>query len=119
MNRGSTSGTAEQRHSGTSTSTHADTKTTGSTAAPTLTTQQQTEIRQSITKVDVKPVTNVSFSVSTGTVIPTDVRLHELPATIVKIVPAYRGYRFIVVGNDIVIIQPRTRRIVEVIHNAA
>jgi hypothetical protein len=109
----------DQRQSGTSTTTHSDTKTTGSTAAPTLTTQQQTEVRQSITQVKAKPLTDVSFSVSTGTVIPATVHLYELPSTVVKVVPAYRSYRFVVVGNDIIIVEPKSRRIVEVIHNAA
>jgi hypothetical protein len=93
---------------------------TGATsAAPTLTTQQQTQIRQSITSAKVQPLPSVSFSVSTGTVIPTDVRLHELPPTVVEVVPAYRTYRFFVVGNDIVIVEPGSRRIVQVIRNAA
>ena len=69
--------------------------------------------------MNVKPVPRVSFSVSTGTVIPQDVELHALPGSVVEVVPAYRTYRFFVVGNDIVIVEPGTRRIVEIIRNAA
>jgi hypothetical protein len=52
-------------------------------------------------------------------VIPTDVRLYELPSTIVEVVPAYRTYRYFVVADDIIIVEPGTRRIVQVIRNAA
>jgi hypothetical protein len=38
-----------------------------------------------------------------------------LPVEIVTIVPAYRGYKYILVEEEIVIIDPRTLRIVAVI----
>jgi hypothetical protein len=43
------------------------------------------------------------------------VRFYPLPATVVEVYPAWRGYLFILVGNDIVIIEPRSHRIVAVI----
>ena len=39
-----------------------------------------------------------------------------LPASIVSIVPEYRGYDYVVVRDEIVIVQPSTRKVVEVIH---
>ena len=42
-------------------------------------------------------------------------RLHRLPPTIVELVPAYEGYDFILVRDDIVIIDPDTYEIVDVI----
>jgi hypothetical protein len=57
----------------------------------------------------------VNFAVSAGTIIPTTVELHEVPADVVRIVPAYRGYRYFVVRNEIVIVEPSTRKIVTVI----
>ncbi len=61
-------------------------------------------------------VTNVSFNVSVGTTLTEDIRLAPLPVEVVRIVPQYRGYQYIVVREEIVIIEPKTRKIVEVIH---
>ena len=65
------------------------------------------------------PVSNVNFSISAGTVIPTTVELHEVPPEVIRIVPAYRGYRYFVVRNQIVIVEPGSRRIVTVIERTA
>lgn len=95
-----------------------DQSTTGQGAAATganLTAEQRTKISTSIKKVNVKPVTNVNFSVSVGTVVPRTVELHPLPATIIEIYPAWRGYRFVLVEDEIIIIEPSTYKIVAVI----
>jgi hypothetical protein len=46
------------------------------------------------------------------------VRLYEVPSDVVEVVPAYRGYRYFVVGNEIVVVEPESRRIVQVISRA-
>ncbi|WP_188312117.1 DUF1236 domain-containing protein [Salinarimonas soli] len=65
--------------------------------------------------MNVTPVTNVNVSISSGTVIPETVELREVPADVIRVVPAYRGYRFFVIRNQIVIVEPRSRKIVTVI----
>ncbi|WP_238179906.1 DUF1236 domain-containing protein, partial [Methylobacterium oxalidis] len=80
-----------------------------------LDTRQRTEFRQSITRVGVSPVRNVNFSLNVGTAIPRSVTLHTLPPAILTLVPAYRGYRFILVEDDVVIIDPDTYEIIDVI----
>ena len=65
--------------------------------------------------MNVAPVSSVNFAVSTGTVVPETVVLHEVPETVVRVHPAWRGYKFIVVKDEIVIIEPKTRKIVTVI----
>jgi hypothetical protein len=92
--------------------------TTGQGAAATganLTSEQRTKISTSIKQVNVRPVTNVNFNVSVGTVVPRTVELHPLPASIIEIYPAWRGYRFVLVEDEIIIIEPSTYRIVAVI----
>jgi hypothetical protein len=68
-----------------------DQSTTGQGAAgasgASLTTEQRTKIKTSIKQVNVRPVTNVNF----------------------------RGYRFVLVEDEIIIIEPSTYRIVAVI----
>ena len=79
---------------------------------------QRTRISESITRLNAKPVTNVNFSLSVGTVVPRDVHFQPLPADIVEIVPQYRGYNFVVVRDDIVIVEPSTYKIVDVLPRA-
>jgi len=74
--------------------------------------QQRTRINQSVAKLDVKPITNVNFSLSVGTVVPRDVHLATLPADVVEIVPQYRGFSFFVVRDEIVIVEPQSYKIV-------
>jgi len=53
-----------------------------------------------------------------GTEVPRTVKLAPLPPTIVEIVPQYRSYEYVVVQDDIVIVDPKTMKIVYVIENA-
>ena len=50
-----------------------------------------------------------------GTVVPRSVRIAPLPATLVSIEPSWRGYMYFVYNEEIVIVEPGTLRIVEVI----
>ena len=58
---------------------------------------------------------SVNFTINVGAVVPRTVNLVALPAPIVAVVPAYRGYLYIVVGDDLLIVHPRTYEIVAVI----
>lgn len=58
---------------------------------------------------------SIDFSLSTGTVVTSYAPIRPLPERIVEIVPQYRGYDFVMVRDEIVIIEPRTRRIVTIL----
>jgi hypothetical protein len=58
---------------------------------------------------------NLNVSVSVGTRIPTSVHVHTLPQEVIVIYPEWRGYDYILVGEQIVIISPRTHEIVAII----
>lgn len=77
--------------------------------------QQRTRISASISHLNVQPLTNVNFSLSVGTAVPRDVRLQPLPAEVVEIVPQYRGYDFVLVKDEIVIVEPSSYKIVAVL----
>ncbi|WP_354269132.1 DUF1236 domain-containing protein [Bradyrhizobium japonicum] len=77
--------------------------------------QQRTRISTSISHLNVQPLTNVNFSLSVGTVVPRDIRLQPLPAEVVEIVPQYRGYNFVLVKDEIVIVEPSSYKIVTVL----
>ena len=75
-----------------------------------LSTEQRTKITSVIREQHVAPVTNVNFAISVGTRVPRDVTFHPLPAEIVTIYPEWRGYEFVLVRDQIVVIDPRTLR---------
>ncbi|MTV19057.1 MULTISPECIES: DUF1236 domain-containing protein [Bradyrhizobium] len=83
-------------------------------AAVNINDQQRTRISTSISHLNVQPLTNVNFSLSVGTAVPRDVRLQPLPAEVVEIVPQYRGYDFVLVKDEIVIVEPSSYKIVAV-----
>jgi len=92
------------------------TTTTGQAAAGgKLSTEQRTKITTVIKQQNVRPVTNVNFSISVGARVPRDVGFHPLPVEIVTIYPEWRGYEFILVNNQIIVVNPRTLEIVDVI----
>jgi hypothetical protein len=54
--------------------------------------------------------------VGVGVTLPrTGVQYRTVPKQIVSIIPRFRGYRYIIVEDDIVIIDPKTYRVVYVI----
>lgn len=92
--------------------------TTGQGAAGTsanFTSEQRSKIKTVIREQNIRPVTNVSFSLTIGTTVPRDVQLHPLPVAVIDLYPAWRGYEFILVGDEIVVIDPATLRIVAII----
>jgi hypothetical protein len=80
-----------------------------------LSTEQRTKITTVIRSQHVQPLNNVNFSVSVGTRVPRGVAFHPLPAEVVTVYPEWRGYEFVLVGDQIVVIDPRTLEIVAVI----
>ena len=71
-------------------------------------------ITEVLKKKNIRPITNGGFSLSVGTPVPRTVHLHRLPREIVELNPRWRPYEFVLVGNEIVIINPRNFEIVAV-----
>jgi hypothetical protein len=59
--------------------------------------------------------TRVNIDVNVGEPLPGNLELMPLPPVVVSIVPEYRDYDYVVVHEEIVIVQPTTRKVVEVI----
>jgi hypothetical protein len=89
----------------------------GAAGAPAnLSTEQRTTIRTVIKKQNVQPVTNVNFTISVGSKVPrTGVRFYPVFNELVQIYPSWRGYQYILVGDQIVVVNPRTHEIVAVL----
>jgi hypothetical protein len=80
-----------------------------------LSSEQRTKITTVIKGQHIQPVTNVNFSISVGTRVPRDVSFHPLPTEIVTIYPDWRGYEFILVNDQIIVVDPQSFEIVAVI----
>jgi hypothetical protein len=77
--------------------------------------EQRTKITTVIRGQHVQPITNVNFSISVGTRVPRDVSFHPLPAEIVTLYPDWRGYEFVLVRDQILVIDPQSFEIVAVL----
>jgi hypothetical protein len=115
---------AETREGRDNTKTNAETKTgnersqttTGQVGAGAkISTEQRTKITTVIRSEHVQPLTNVNFHISVGTRIPREVSYHPLPAEVVTIYPEWRGYNYVLVRDQIIVIDPQTFEIVAVL----
>ncbi|MDX2308062.1 MAG: DUF1236 domain-containing protein, partial [Hyphomicrobium sp.] len=106
-------GTAQQQREGTAAE-------GGIRTAPSvrLSTEQRTQIRQIFTRgglADRARIRSVDFNISIGTAVPRTVNLVALPPDIIEVYPAWRGYMFFVVGDEIVVVEPGSLRIVAIL----
>ena len=98
-----------------STSTRSTTTGQGAAAgAAKLSTEQRTKI-SSIIREHKTPSVHLNVSVSVGTRVPTNIHLYPLPVQVITVYPEWRGYDYVMVGEDIVVIDPRTHEIVAII----
>jgi hypothetical protein len=79
--------------------------TTGSasSSATQLTTEQRTEVREKVL-ANAPRENNVNFSVNVGTVVPRTVHVAAVPETLIRIHPDWRGHKFFVVHDEIIIV---------------
>ena len=68
-----------------------------------------------IDRLNVRTLPRSRVSVSVGVVVPSAITLYDVPTEIVEIYPAFRSHKFVVVEDEIVIIEPRSRKIVTTI----
>jgi hypothetical protein len=97
--------------------TEKDRATTGQGAAAgsaNLSTEQRTKINTIIRQNKVEPA-HLNVSVRVGTRVPESVRFYPLPAEVFVVYPEWRGYSYILVGDQILVINPRTHEIVAIL----
>jgi len=78
--------------------------------------QKKAELKQRVDRSSLKRSKDVDIDINIGVGVPQSVTLYSLPPTWVTIVPAYRGYRYLYVGEAILIVDPDTYIIVDVIY---
>jgi hypothetical protein len=81
-----------------------------------LSTEQKTTIRQKVLTSSAPRVQgHVNFDIKIGVVVPRTVRVAPVPATLVEIEPQWRGYMYFVSGDEIIVVEPNSLRIVAVL----
>jgi hypothetical protein len=65
-----------------------------------------------VDRLNVEPVSRTRVSVSIGARVPADVRVYDVPTDVVTLYPRFRGHKFVVVDEEIVILHPQRREIV-------
>jgi hypothetical protein len=90
-------------------------KGTDSFASAPMSTEQNVKFRETLKGEKAERLNNVQFSISIGDEVPRSVHYYRLPSRIVEYAPQYRDFDYILVGEDILILDPRTHRIVAVI----
>jgi hypothetical protein len=58
---------------------------------------------------------NLNFTISVGQPVPRRVRTYPVPRELWTIYPSYRRYVYIWIGDEILVINPRTNRIVAIL----
>ncbi|AZO81861.1 MULTISPECIES: DUF1236 domain-containing protein [unclassified Bosea (in: a-proteobacteria)] len=72
---------------------------------------EQTRIKEYVVKEKMKPVT-IKENVTVGATLPSDVELHTAPN---DWGPSVTKYRYVYTDNHVVLVEPSTRRVVQII----
>jgi hypothetical protein len=81
-----------------------------------ITPEKRTRIHETIIHERNAPrVNSVNFDISVGIRVPGGVRFAALPETIVEIEPTWRGFEYFLIGDEIVVVDPRSLEIVAVV----
>ena|SRR5690349_20218557 len=85
-------------------------------AAPAaLSAEHHAKVWEAVRGEKTAPFTGARFSMTVGDAVPQTVHLNRLPARVIEFAPQYRGYEYVLVSDEILIVDPRTHRIVAVI----
>jgi hypothetical protein len=89
----------------------------GGTGGVALNDQQRTRIRDTVINARGAPrVGSVNFGVNVGTVIPRgSIQIVPVPETLVRIEPRWRGFRYFIFEDELVIVDPHDMTIVAIV----
>jgi len=79
-----------------------------------LSTEQRTKIVSVFHQHRVAPA-KLNISIRVGARVPANVHFYPVPQEVIVIYPEWRGYDYILVGDEILIINPRTHEIVAIL----
>jgi hypothetical protein len=79
-----------------------------------LTPAQRTTIYRTVARERVRTAP-AAVDVRLGARVPQTVELREIPSAVIEEVPIVRRYRYMVVNNEVVLVDPTTSEVVEII----
>jgi hypothetical protein len=79
-----------------------------------LSTEQRSKITTIFKQQKVEPA-HLTVSVRIGTRVPESVHFYSVPIEVVDVYPEWRGYDYILIGDEILVIDPRTHEIVAIL----
>jgi hypothetical protein len=79
-----------------------------------LSEDQRAKIKQMVQDRSAR-VDNANFAVTVGSVVPKTVHMTVVPPDIIAAIPEFRGFDYVLIGNNILIVNPDTFRIVAVV----
>lgn len=81
-----------------------------------LSSAQRQTIYTSISSQKQKETAPLDFRAAVGAVVPPSVELQELPKTIVELVPELKGFQYAMVANQVLLVDPKNKQVVEIIN---
>jgi hypothetical protein len=80
-----------------------------------LTDQQRQQIHDFFANQKGDRANNVGFSLAIGSAVPQNVQLQKLPTEVSSALGGYQADQYIIVGNQLVIVEPNARRVVAIV----
>ena len=68
-----------------------------------------------VRRSDARPLPGGQTVPAVGVAVPARVHLAPVPTVLVEVHPAWRGYEYFVYNDQVIVVEPRSRHIVEVI----
>jgi hypothetical protein len=109
-----TTGSSAKAGSSATANEHSTTGQGAATGHANLSTEQRAKITTILKEKKVQPV-HLNVSVKVGARVPASVHFYPVPTEVVTIYPQWRGYDYILVGDQVLIIDPGTHEIVAVL----
>lgn len=83
-----------------------------------LTNAQKTAIYEAVQNEGVRSASGEDLRLSVGAPVPPSVQLYKLPDEALASIPLMRAYQYAVFAEDVLIVDPGNRRVVDVIRKA-
>ncbi|QRM27636.1 DUF1236 domain-containing protein [Microvirga sp. VF16] len=88
-------------------------------ASTSLSSEQRERFKTSMeTTGSKRQASSTKIEIREGVTPPEDVEIMVVPQTIITEAPELRSYRYVVIGDEVVLVEPETRCVIEVIEQA-
>jgi hypothetical protein len=82
-----------------------------------LNADQKHTIYLSISNQKQKETAPLDFRAAVGATVPASIDLQPLPKTIVELIPQMKEYQYAMVANQVLLVNPKSKQVVEVIND--